>query len=420
MKFRKLAAMVLAIVMIFSFAACDNTPIEGDGSQTTDDTSAEETSKPPAPPYQPNPPLPAAEEIPFPGYDPLAHEMRDITSWELISEMTFGWNMGNTFDAPREQGWGNPRTTYAMINAVKNAGFDSFRLPVTWENHTGSAPEYLINEEYMDRIEEVVQWVLSLGMFCILNTHHEEPQGNSDKGWLFPDEENEEYNTMRLVTLWGQIAERFKDYNEFLIFEGMNEPRLKGTRDEWNGGTLESQRVINRMNQAFVDTIRDFGGRNAKRHLMLPTYAASANREPVEVLSRGFPKDDDKVIASVHAYIPHSFALRNGGTANWSIESSSNRNDIDWMFNRLQEHFIDKKIPVIMGETGAVDRAGNLQARVEWTGYFFGTAKEKGIPCFWWDNGLFYREGSNGEHFGLMNRTAAQFVFPEILEAIMK
>jgi endoglucanase len=200
----------------------------------------------------------------------------------------------------------------------------------------------------------------------------------------------------------------------------MNEPRWKDTQYEWNGGNAEGHQVVNRLNQVFVDTVRASGGRNELRHLMVPTYAASSDQAAVAALSRGFPQNDDKIIASIHAYVPHRFALRTDGTPHWNFETASDVNDVEWMFNRLKSEFIDKGIPVIMGETGAVDRNNNLQSRVNWTKHFFSTARELGIPCFWWDNGLFYRPNSNSEFFGMMNRNAAVFVFPEIIEAIME
>jgi endoglucanase len=332
--------------------------------------------------------------------------MRDITSWELIEEITVGWNLGNTFDAPHgETSWNNPETTFTMIHAVAEAGFDSVRLPITWFNRLDD--DYVINSEWLDRVEQVAGYVLATGMYCIINTHHE--------GWIYPVEENEEQIAEKLSAIWLQISERFADYNEKLLFESMNEPRLFGTEYEWNGGTAEARRVVNRLNEVFIDTVRATGGRNALRHLMIPTYAASAESVAVEAVSNAFPHDDDKVIVSIHAYTPTDFALNPQGTGRWLPERQEE--EIDWMFGRLKTHFLDKNIPVIMGETGAVNK-DNLEARVEWARYYFGKARELGIPAYWWDNGIFTARSETSELFGFLDRHRAEFAFPEILEAI--
>jgi endoglucanase len=433
MTLRKYTALLVSLVLVFALTltACETSNPNGSPSVTTAAEPAEPTDSPPAitcqftgeelePYILPKPSGEPPEEVEFPGYEPLEHELRDITPWELKEEITVGWNLGNTFDAPTaETSWGNPRTTYTLMSVIKDAGFDSVRLPVSWGVHQGAAPDFTITDERLDRVQEVVDYILALGMYCILNTHHE--------SWLLLDPENEEATTERLIATWEQLSERFADYNEKLIFEGMNEPRTIGSDMEWEGGTFEEWNTINRLNQAFVDTVRasvpasNGEERNKLRHLLVPTYAASANREPIEALSLNFPKDEsNKTIASIHAYVPHNFALRTIGNPNWSIQNSVNTNDVDWMFGRLRDYFINNDIPVILGETGAVDRRGNLQSRVEWTEYFFGKARELGIPCYWWDNGLFYRDPpGEREHFGLLNRHLNGFVFPEIIDAMM-
>ena len=343
---------------------------------------------------------------------PPSSDMPDIPATEFIKNIKTGWNLGNTLDVrakglTAETGWGNPRTTPGMIQVIADAGFDSVRVPVSWEKHMGEAPDYLIEEEWMDRVQEVVGYVLDTGMYCIVNTHHED--------WIFPDEANESQNTEQLIAVWKQICARFGDYSEKLIFEGMNEPRLMNTSNEWNGGNAEAHGVVNRLNQAFVDTVRNSGGNNTLRQLIIPTYAASSEGKAMSALR--IPENDDKIIVSIHAYTPYNFALKDNGTPNWSFDSPNDTNEVDWMFNRIVENFTSKGIPVILGETGAVNRNGNLQARVEWAEYYFGKAKELGIPCYWWDNGL---TSGGGELFGLLNRREERFEFPEIVESIMK
>ena len=350
-------------------------------------------------------------EIPFPGYNPAEHEMRDISSKELLKEITAGWNLGNTFDSRGgETSWHNPQTTFTMIRAVADAGFDSVRVPVTWQNALGEAPDYLIDNEFLDRVEEVVGYVLATEMYCIINTHHE---------GFYPEETQEDEITEKLTAIWMQLSKRFVDYNEKLIFEGMNEPRWYGTSSEWNGGTAEAHGVVNRINAAFIDTVRAAGGRNTARHLMIPTYAASAESGAVMAISNAFPditKQDDKVIVSIHAYTPTNFALDPKGGKKWLPER--HEEEINWMFGRLEEHFIKKDIPVIMGECGAVNK-DNLEDRVAWAKVYFQKARELGIPAFWWDNGIFTARYETSELFGFLNREQATFAFPEIVEAII-
>ena len=154
----------------------------------------------------------------------------DISSQELVADMKLGWNLGNTLDATggialeSERAWGNPTTTQEMIDEVLAQGFNVIRIPVTWEGHFGDGPDYKVHEIWMNRVQEVVDYAYNKGAYVILDIHHEE--------WHFPSEENKEAASEILTALWTQIAERFKDYDEHLIFDGLNEPRKKGTAVE--------------------------------------------------------------------------------------------------------------------------------------------------------------------------------------------
>jgi len=192
----------------------------------------------------------------------------------------------------------------------------------------------------------------------------------------------------------------------------MNEPRMKGTPQEWTGGNPEAREVINKLNQDFVDTIRNSGGNNPYRHLMIPTYAASS--DPKTWKDFVIP-DDDKVIVSIHAYIPYNFALNKNGTDKWSPTNRNDTREIDSLMDNLYNTFISKGQPVILGEFGAMDK-NNLEDRVAWAKYYVQKAKEKGIPCIWWDNGAFT---GSGELFGLLDRRTLEWKYPEIVEALM-
>jgi endoglucanase len=143
-----------------------------------------------------------------PGTSEPTDDMRDIPSTQIVEEMLVGWNLGNTLDAdPNETAWGNPQTTQGMIDAVRAAGFNTLRVPVTWMHHMDGPPGYTVDEQWLDRVEEVTNYVLSTGMYAIVNTHHEE--------WvsLMPNADHDEI-TRQIEQLWTQIATRFRDYGD--------------------------------------------------------------------------------------------------------------------------------------------------------------------------------------------------------------
>lgn len=336
-------------------------------------------------------------------------EFRDVTAKEIVSEMTAGWNLGNTLDADGADGvtaetsWGNPKTREDMFTLLKNTGFNVVRIPVSWNIHMDE--NYKVDAEWMARVKEVVDYGIKNDMYVILNTHHEE--------WYFPTEENKEDDIKQLKALWEQIAEEFKGYDEHLIFEGLNEPRLRGTSQEWTGGTPEAQKIINEYERTFYDTVRNSGGNNAKRILMLTGYAASSINSSLQAIE--IPKDDKNIAISVHAYLPYSFALDTKGTDKFDVNTDAV--SIDSLFLNLDSLFLAQDIPVIITECGSVNK-NNLEDRIECAKYYISTAKSFGVPCIWWDNGSFV---GNGENFGLMDRSApAEWKTQELVDAIIE
>jgi len=340
--------------------------------------------------------------------------MRNISAKELVKEIGLGWNLGNTLDsvddyidkaaAPEawETDWGNPVTSEELIAKIINEGFNVIRYPVSWRNHMGEAPEYNIDEKWMKRVQEVVDWAYNRGAFVILNIHHE--------GWHDPYYDNRDAAAIRLRAVWRQIAKHFEAYDEHLIFEGMNEPRKCGTELEWNGGDEEGWNVVNDLNEVFVNTIRSTGGNNRNRCLMLPGYAANCT---VGIKHLRIPEGDNKLIASVHAYEPFDFALNPKGKGIWNRDTRV----IDHLMEDLKELFLDKGVPVIIGEFGAMHRMadGNEVSRAEWAEYFLSKANAVGVPCVWWDNGLFT---GRGEPFGLIDRVTLEWKYPKIVAAL--
>lgn len=338
-----------------------------------------------------------------------------LTATELVKEMKLGWNLGNTLDATQptwtkvtdavkfETSWGNVQTTQEIIDTVKAAGFNVVRIPVTWDVHIGDAPDYTIQPEWMARVKEVVNYAYGDGTFVILNLHHEE--------WHFPSEENYPAASEKLKAVWTQIAAEFADYDQHLIFEGMNEPRMKGTPQEWSGGTPEAREVINKLNADFVSTIRAQGGNNPDRCLMIPTIAASGDSAALQGVT---VPEDDKVIVSIHAYKPYGFALDKNGTK--EFDPAADTGEIDNIMNNLKTNFLDKGIPVVIGEYGFMNKE-NIEARVAALDYYLSAARSNGIPCVWWDNGAFI---GSGENFGLLDRATCTWKYPELMEVIKK
>jgi len=341
----------------------------------------------------------------------------DMPAEELAAKIRVGWNLGNTLDttdlnwlsrsAPVSQfetAWGNPLTAKETIDAVKNAGFNAIRIPVSWAKSADA--NYNIRADWMSRVKQVVDFAAANDMYIILNTHHDEDIFKFLNGDM-------EESKRAFKRIWEQIAEAFKDYNEKLIFEGLNEPRTKGSPNEWNGGTFEERNNLNILHQLFVDTVRASGGNNQKRILMVSTYAASSMAEAMNSLS--IPNDPantkNKIIVSIHAYEPYNFALNENSPVNtWSAGNPADTAPIIERIDRAYNLFVSRGIPVIMGEFGAMNK-NNEEARAQWAQYYVNYAKGKGVKCFWWDD---------GGNFRLLNRAAKTFYYPLIVEALMR
>ena len=337
--------------------------------------------------------------------DPIPAD--NISAVELVAKIRAGWNLGNTLDAPNETSWGNPKTKKSNIDTIKAAGFNAVRIPVSWNNHIDT--NYNIDAGFMKRVKEIVGYAMDNNMYVLLNTHHDE------KIFKFKDKDMEQSKTA-FRRIWEQIAEQFKDENLRLIFEGLNEPRTRGSPKEWQGGTAEEWANLNAMEQIFVDAVRASGGNNKNRVLLISTYAASAEQSAMSGVQ--IPKDAsnsiNKIVVSVHAYSPYNFALNTntqwGAVSTWSKNNPSDINGVKTPLDRAYDTFVSKGIPVIMGEFGAIDK-NNESARAEWAEYYVSYAKSKGMPCFWWDNGT---------DFKILSRGSNTFSFPSIKEALIR
>ena len=350
-----------------------------------------------------------------------AYDLETISAKEFTEAMALGWNIGNTLDATggdgtdpikQETSWGCPEITQDLINAVAGYGFTTIRIPVTWAKFTDPTT-YKIDEKMLARVKQVVDWAIEADLFVIINVHHEDYDAAENTGWLSVTDENYEKTSAQLTEMWRQIGTYFADYGPQLIFEGMNEPRNKGAGGEWVG-TQGQWDNVNKLGLDFVSTIRALGGNNAKRFLMVPCYAATSNSSAWA--SYKFPENDDRVIMSIHAYLPYNFALNTGGTDQWTSASKSDTQDIDNLFSQIKSILIDNGHYAVIGEYGAMGKNANIAAREDWAKYYAAKAREVGVPIVWWDNNAF----ADGETFGLIRRNMKNsLLFTGIVENLI-
>jgi len=338
---------------------------------------------------------------------------KDITAAQLVADIKVGWNLGNTLDAgdswstnpsitQHETSWGNPLTTKAMITAIKTAGFNAIRIPVSWTKCANS--NYKIRNDWMARVTDVVNYAVENDMYILLNTHHDE------KVFKFTDA-NKAASLIAFRKIWEQIAYNFQNYNEKLIFEGLNEPRTIGSSAEWNGGTAEERTNLNEHYKVFVETVRSCGGNNDKRFLILNTYGASGLAVAMDSLTVPADTAQNKIIVSYHAYEPYDFALNDKSPVKtWSHSNSSDTSPITERIDRAYVSFVSKGIPVIIGEFGALNKS-NESARATWVEFYVKSAAQKDIKCFWWDD---------GGNFKLLNRSSKTFYYPEIRDGLLR
>ena len=340
----------------------------------------------------------------------------DITAKELFAQMTVGWNLGNSLDAvgsgmASETSWGNPKVTKELVDAVKAAGFDTIRIPVTWMGHF-TDDTYEIDREWLVRVKEVVDYVLDNDMYAIINIHHD---GNDTaQSWLTPEPSDEKAMIDKFETLWKQIAEYFNEYDEHLLFAGMNE-----FHHGYSNPTSEYLRITDELNQSFVTTVRSTGGNNASRILICPAYNTNGEAS----LKMTMPEDtaSNKLMMEIHFYDPWNFA--GSGNGDWGqtgthTDSWGQESWVDDIFGRIKSQFVDNGIPVILGEYGAVNnKSGYDDFRRYYVEYVTKTAKENGILPIWWDNG---NDSNSGEAFALFSRYGYTKLHEDIHEAIMR
>jgi len=345
--------------------------------------------------------------------------------------MGMGWNLGNHFDAYNngvsgETAWGNPKATQTTFNKVRSAGFSTVRIPVTWMGHIGEAPDYKIEEAWLDRIAEVVSYAENAGLFVILNMHHD---GADSKHWLdiktaAVNPEVHKQIEEQIAAMWSQIADKFQDKGDFLIFEAFNEIHDGG----WGWGDNRKDggrqyRCLNEWNQTFVDAVRGSAGENNRNRMLgIPAYCTNVD---IAVEHFVMPQDvvEGRMMMSVHCYDPYEYTLP-ANKSEWGHTASpskkvagNNEADLEKVFVKLYDNFVSKGIPVYFGEFGCVNRATAREQAFQqyYFRYFAKLAKTYGVPSVLWDNGA---EGHGNERHAFIDHGTGQFCSKEAEAAI--
>lgn len=368
---------------------------------------------------------------------------KDITSFEdlnqsqIVEAMGPGWNLGNqlesvTDNVPEETNWGNPVITEKLIQSVKAAGFKSIRIPVSYFAKIDDDKDYTIDSKWLDRVQEVVNYCIKNDLYAVINIHGD-GYNTIDGGWLLCNGKNQTEIKKKYKKVWKQIAERFKNYDEHLLFESMNE-EFDGSYSEPN---KEYYQNINDYNQIFVDTVRKTGDNNTKRWLIIPGWNTNIDytagdygfKLPTDQYrDKSIDKEEQRIMISVHYYSPWDFCGReNGVITQWGNEAddpskTSTTCDETYMKNQLnlmKTTFADKGYPVFIGEYGSIDKTSYDSENEYYRAYFARKlcqlSRKNGCIPMYCDNGY------NGVHgFGLFDRTTCEITQPVIIDAIME
>lgn len=351
---------------------------------------------------------------------------------EFSKSMGMGWNLGNQLDAfanetANETCWGNGKTSQQLFDNLASAGISTVRIPVTWLGKTGKAPDYLIDSAWLDRVAEVVGYAEKAGLKAIINIHHDGGHWLDIKTAALNPVTNKAVKE-QLTAMWTQIANRFSDKGEFLIFESVNEIHDGG----WGWGANRNDggkqyKTLNEWNQAFVDAVRATGGNNASRFLGIPCYCT--NPDLAVESSFALPTDPtpDRLMVSVHYYSPTDYTLEDK-FKEWGHTAAKDKKDT-WgdedyavgTFKKLKTKFIDNNIPVYIGEMGAVRRTDPRaeEFRKYYLEYICKAAKDHGLAPIYWDNGS---ANAGRECSGLINHATGAFLNDgkEIMELMVK
>jgi endoglucanase len=355
----------------------------------------------------PTPPL-----APTPNYS--------LTAANLAQQMSPGINLGNTLEAIDEKAkapsavslethWENPPANQAIFDAYKAAGFKSVRIPVSWSQYADA--DNNISPFWMARVKQVVDEARKSGLYVMINIHW-------DGGWMdHTTYAQQSAINAKLAKFWTQIAVAFKDYDDHLLFAGSNEVAMEHT---YSAPTAENCAVQKSFNQTFVNAVRPTGGNNASRFLVVQGYIT--NVEYTISCNATLPADTvpNRLAMEVHYYDPYNFTLNDHGSVwQWgqSVATSANKeswadeSQVDDKFQKLKTTFVDKGVPVIMGEYGAYLKPaypGMNTYRLAWIQYVTKSMVSHGLAPMWWDTGE------------LFDRTTGAVKTPDALHSIIR
>ncbi|MCK9169581.1 MAG: glycoside hydrolase family 5 protein [Treponema sp.] len=357
-----------------------------------------------------------------------------------MQETNAGINIGNSLDAyssdtyaagstASETAWGNPEITQELLTATARAGFGIVRIPVTWMGHIDSkSTGYKVDKTYLARVARVVEYAHTAGLKVVINMHHD---GSNSEHWLNinkADDSTASYNevTNEYIAVWTQTASYFKNHGDYLMFEGLNE--IQDGRWGWgvnrqDGGVQYG--IVNKWNQAFVTAVRGTGGNNTYRYLVVAGYDTDID---LTVANLVLPSDPTahRLIVSAHYYSPYEYTLEAqkhcwgsdyGGASASDCTNYGQEKSMEQQFAKLKTAYVDRGIPVYLGECGATYQKGYEKYRRYYMEYTAFTAHNCGIVPVYWDNGA---TSSGKENEGLFYRSTAQQAFPKILQAVMR
>lgn len=364
-----------------------------------------------------------------------AKKWTELDQNQITEAMGLGWNLGNQLEAssgglPSETCWGNPEITKELIDTIKAQGFKTVRIPVSYLDMIGDGPDYKIDTDWLGRVQEVVDYVVNNDMFAIVNMHGD-GYYTVDHSWLLCAEDDDKQTEIKdkYGKVWTQIADRFKDYDQHLIFESMNEE----FNNDYGKPDEKAYDNINAYNQIFVDSVRATGSNNEKRWLLLPgwntniDYTANDEYNFKIPTDNGCKADGKRIMISVHYYDPFNFTIDENKTAKtqwgkYAVKNYDNwgqEDHVDSQMALLNEKFVSQGYPVVIGEFGAQDKTEKFadynEFRRYWAEYLIKAAKKNGVVCVYWDNGY---NGNKG--FGIINRFDYTITQPDLIAGMMR
>lgn len=340
--------------------------------------------------------------------------MIELSSEQLAASIRIGWNLGKTLDVcigdldgdgeidslPDKDGqvvetlWGNPYATRELFKALMDSGVNAVRIPVTWRDHLDSSGQ--ISPSWLNRVEQVVDYAYNCGMYVIINVYNDGAGDTEQGAWLRSAADDPNAVLAKYRTVWEQIAQRFQNYSERLLFESMDMVGFDSLVLD------DAYRLLNRFNQEFVNVIRESGGNNPKRHLLVAGYWADIEMTCDDRFV--LPADPaGKTIVSVHYYTPWQFCTT-GDQSEWGSEKDEKL--MEKLVGMMNTKFISAGTAVIITEYAA--RGSDEESVVYYCEKLVKLCENYGIGAFLWDDGSFF------------DREACRWRNPELIEALLR